>query len=395
MLIAWGVVYASLVAWIALIVGRGWFWLPQPQLDPVLFNLDTQRQDPAVVAVIPARNEEAVLGKTLPTVLNQEYEGEFRVILVDDRSEDGTVSVARSAAKHSGFPDRLNILPGQPLPDSWAGKVWAMNQGVDLAIAGPADFIWFTDADIAHDPGMLRALVKKATVEDLDLVSLMAQLRIDTRWDRLLIPAFVYFFAKLYPFQFVNSPRQRTAGAAGGCLLVRRQTLEEAGGVMAIRSALIDDCALGRLIKEHGGRIWLGFTHCIRSVRVYGTLQSIWDMVARSAFHQLNYSVMKLVGTVVGMLLVYFVPPVATIVGIVCVITSAPGSIGLVTVGGATWGLMTISFLPILRHQHSGIWSVPLLPVAGALYTAMTVSSAWRHATGRSGMWKGRPYSGG
>lgn len=395
MLIAWIVTCTSLVAWIALIVGRGMFWLPQPQLHPAKSKLDTQRQHPAVVAVIPARNEEAVLGKTLPTVLNQEYEGELRVILVDDRSEDDTVSVVCSAAEHSGFPDRLNILPGQPLPDGWAGKVWAMNQGVDLATAGPADFIWFTDADVAHDPGMLQALVEKATAEDLDLVSLMAQLRIDTHWDRLLIPAFVYFFAKLYPFRFVNNPQRRTAGAAGGCLLVRRRTLEEAGGVTAIRSALIDDCALGRLIKEHGGRIWLGFTRCIRSVRVYGTLRSIWDMVARSAFHQLNYSVMKLVGTVVGMLLIYLVPPVATIVGIVSVITGAPGSIGLATVGGATWGLMTISFLPILHHQRSGIWSAPLLPVAGALYTAMTVSSAWRHATGRSGMWKGRPYSGG
>ncbi len=218
MLIAWIIVCASLAAWIALIVGRGGFWLPQPQLHPTQSNLDAQCQGPAVVAVIPARNEEAVLGKTLPTVLNQEYEGEFRVILVDDRSKDDTVSVARSAAEHSGFPGRLNVLPGQPLPDGWAGKVWAMNQGVDLATTGPADFIWFTDADVAHDPGMLRALVEKATAEDLDLVSLMAQLQIDTCWDRLLVPAFVYFFAKLYPFRFVNNPRRCTAGAAGGCI---------------------------------------------------------------------------------------------------------------------------------------------------------------------------------
>ena len=394
MLIAWVVVYASLVAWIVLIVGRGGFWLPRPQLDPIQSDLDAQRRDPAVVAVIPARNEEAVLGKTLPTVLNQQYAGELRVILVDDRSEDDTSSIAHRAAEQSEFPQRLTVLPGQPLPENWAGKVWAMSQGAELAAAGPSDYIWFTDADIAHDPGMLQALVEKATADNLDLVSLMAQLRVDTRWDQLLIPAFVYFFAKLFPFRFVNNPRLRTAGAAGGCILVRRKALEEAGGVEAIRSALIDDCALGQLIKGHGGRVWLGFTQAIRSARVYGTLSSIWDMVARSAFHQLGYSVLKLIGTVIGMLLIYVVPPVATIAGIASAVIGTPGSAGVAMVGGAAWGLMTISFLPILRHQRSGIWLAPLLPIAGVLYTAMTVSSAWRHVTGRSGMWKGRPYLG-
>jgi len=394
MLIAWGVVGACLVAWIVLIVGRGGFWLPQPQLDPIQSNLETQRRDPVVVAVIPARNEEAVLEVTLPTVLNQQYAGELRVILVDDRSEDDTSSVSRCAAGRSEFPHRLTVLPGQPLPDNWAGKVWAMNQGAKLAATEPSDYVWFTDADIAHDPGMLQALVEKATAENLDLVSLMARLRVDTRWDQLLIPAFVYFFAKLFPFRFVNDLRRRTAGAAGGCILVRRSALEKAGGVVAIRSALIDDCALGRLIKGHGGRVWLGFTHGVQSVRVYGTLRSIWDMVARSAFHQLGYSVLGLIGTVIGMLLIYAAPPVATIVGIVCAVIGTPGGASLAMVGGAAWGLMTISFLPILRHQRSEIWPAPLLPIAGVLYTAMTVSSAWRHVTGRSGMWKGRPYSG-
>jgi len=394
MLIAWVVVGASLVAWIVLIVGRGGFWLPRPQLNPIQSNFDERRQDPAVVAVIPARNEEAVLGETLPTVLNQEYSGELRVILVDDRSEDDTSSVARRAADQSEFPHRLTVLPGQPLPDNWAGKVWAMNQGATLAAAGPSDYVWLTDADIAHNPGMLQALVEKATADNLDLVSLMAQLRVDSRWDQLLIPAFVYFFAKLFPFRFVNNPRRRTAGAAGGCILVRRNILEAAGGVEAIRSALIDDCALGRLIKRHGGRVWLGFTQAIRSVRSYGTLSSIWDMVARSAFHQLDYSVVKLVGTVIGMLLIYVVPPVATIAGIASAVIGTPGGTTLTIVGGAAWGLMTISFIPILQHQRSGIWLAPLLPIAGVLYTAMTVSSAWRHVTGRSGMWKGRPFSG-
>jgi len=394
MLIAWVVASASLAAWIVLIVGRGGFWLPRPQLDPIQSNLDTQRRDPVVVAVIPARNEEAVLGETLPTVLGQQYAGELRVILVDDRSEDDTSAVARRAAEGSEYSQRLTVHPNQPLPEKWAGKVWAMNCGTQLAAQEQADYVWFTDADIAHDPGMLQALVGKATEENLDLISLMAQLRIDTRWDQLLIPAFVYFFAKLYPFRFVNNPRRRTAGAAGGCILVRRSTLEKAGGIEAIRSALIDDCALGRLIKRNGGRVWLGFTRSVWSVRVYGTLRSIWDMVARSAFHQLSYSVLKLMGTVIGMLLIYVAPPVATIAGIVCAVIGTPGGTSLAIVGGATWGLMTVSFLPILRHQRAGLWPALLLPIAGVLYTAMTVSSAWRHVTGRSGMWKGRPYSG-
>ena len=394
MVAAWTIICVSLGIWVVLIVGRGGFWLPRPQLNPSQSGISSQQEAISVVAVIPARNEEAVIGETLPTVLSQDYPGEFRVILVDDQSEDRTVAIARRAAEQSGFPHRLTVLAGQPLPSGWAGKVWAMSQGAELAAEGPSTYIWFTDADIAHDPGTLQTLVQKAATENLDLVSLMAQLRVDSHWDRLLIPAFVYFFAKLYPFRFVNNPRRRTAGAAGGCILVRRQALEKAGGVAGLRSALIDDCALGRLIKRHGGRIWLGFTQTVQSVRAYGTLRSVWDMVARSAFHQLNYSVMKLIGTVIGMLLIYAAPPIATVAGALAAVAGNPGGIGLAMLGGATWGLMTLSFVPILRHQHSGIWQALLLPVAGALYTAMTISSAWRHATGRSGMWKGRPYSG-
>ena len=393
-LIAWIVVAASLAAWIVLIVGRGGFWIARPQLNPANSSLDTERQVPKVVAVIPARNEEAVLGVTLPTMLNQRYAGELRVIVVDDHSEDDTAVVAHRTAEQSDYPDRLTVHPNDPLPAKWAGKVWAMNSGTELAAAEGADYVWFTDADIAHDSGMLRALVEKATDENLDLVSVMAQLRIDSRWDRLLIPAFVYFFAKLYPFRFVNNSRRRMAGAAGGCILVRRSTLEKAGGLEAIRSALIDDCALGRLIKKQGGRIWLGFTRNVWSVRVYGTLRSIWDMVARSAFHQLSYSMWKLIGTLLGMLLIYAAPPAATIAGLACLAVGIHGSAVLAITGGATWGLMTISFIPILKHQRAGLWPAPLLPIAGVLYTAMTVSSAWRHVTGRSGMWKGRTYSG-
>jgi hopene-associated glycosyltransferase HpnB len=386
MSVVWAIGCVSLAIWIVLIVGRGSFWLPRPQLR-LSQQHDKLKQPISVVAVIPARNEKDVICETLPTVLSQDFPGEFRVILVDDRSDDRTAATALQAAEQSGFAHRLTVLPGTQLPEGWAGKVWAMNQGTTQALAELADYIWFTDADIAHDSGVLQALVLKAVTEDLDLVSVMAQLRIDSRWDQLLIPAFVYFFAKLYPFRFVNNPRLRTAGAAGGCILVRRKTLEDAGGIAAIRSALIDDCALGKLIKRHGGRVWLGFTKAVRSVRVYGTLQSVWDMVARSAFHQLNYSIIKLVGTVIGMLFIYAAPPAITLIGLLA------SEIGPTLLGGATWALMTLSFIPILRHQQAGIWQAPLLPIAGVLYTAMTVSSAWRHATGRGGMWKGRPYA--
>lgn len=392
MSVVWAIGCVSLAIWIVLLAGRGGFWLAKPQLHPVQQPVEKQK-DISVVAVIPARNEEDVLGETLPTVLSQDFPGRFRVILVDDRSEDRTAAIAQQAAEQCGFAHRLTVLTGTPLPEGWAGKVWAMNQGVQAA-AGAEDFLWFTDADIAHGPGVLQALVQKAVTEDLDLVSVMAQLRMVSRWDRLLIPAFVYFFAKLYPFRFVNNPKLRTSGAAGGCILVRRKALEDAGGIAAIRSALIDDCALGKLIKRHGGRVWLGFAHAVRSVRIYGTLQSVWDMVARSAFHQLNYSIIKLLGTVIGMLLVYAAPPVVTFIGIATFVAGISGGLGLAALGAVTWALMALSFVPILRHQQAPLWQARLLPVAGILYTAMTISSALRHATGRGGMWKGRPYAG-
>jgi hopene-associated glycosyltransferase HpnB len=392
MVTAWLVGCASFVAWIVLMIGRGGFWRPLPLLDAAHEMPDLRENPPSVAAIIPARNEESVLAQTLPSVLGQEYDGPFRVILVDDRSEDATSEVALRAAEASGCSNRLTVHSGQTLPHGWAGKVWALHQGA--ALAGAAEYLWLTDADIEHDPGVLRSLVAQATHDRLDLVSLMARLRIDALWDRLLIPAFVYFFAKLYPFRWINDVLRRTAGAAGGCVLVRRKTLDEAGGVEAIRGALIDDCALGRLVKGHGGRIWLGFTNSVRSVRVYGTLRSVWDMVARSAFHQLGYSVPMLIGTVIGMLLIYAAPPIIAIGGFLLAAGGTPGGVPLGAVGVAAWGLMTFSFVPLLRHQRSWLWLAPLLPLAGVLYTAMTLSSAWRYATGRGGMWKGRPYTG-
>jgi len=416
MLALWGVAAASLAAWIWLLVGRGFFWWPTPRLERAASGAKPPAR--SVVAVVPARNEAEILPTTLPTVLAQDCTWPFRVVLVDDRSEDGTASVARATADANPAGDRLEIVDGGPLPAGWSGKVRAMHQGVEAARgclvsrrldrsapqaasaacvgAWPAakrpDFLWFTDADVAHEPWVLGALIAEAEAEDLDLVSVMATLRVESAWDRLLVPAFVYFFAKLYPFRFVGEPRRRDAGAAGGCILVRRSALDRAGGLAEIRSALIDDCALGRLIKRSGGRIWLGFSEGVRSVRGYGSLGSVWEMVARSAYTQLGHSPLMLVGTILGMLFLYALPPLACLGGAIALAFDGTVAIPLVAVGGAAWGLMGASFVPLLRHHDVG-WAVaPFLPVAGVLYTGMTVSSAWRHWRGRGGAWKGRTY---
>ena len=387
----WGLAAASLLAWIGLLVGRGLFWWPSPRLE--LLAMDAKAPGCSVVAVIPARNEAEVIPRTLPTVLTQDYRGPFRVVLVDDRSEDETASVARAVAEESSAEDRLTVQSGEPLPAGWSGKVWAMQQGAAAASAVDApEFLWFTDADIIHEPWVLSALVDRAEADGLDLVSAMATLRVDSLWDKLLVPAFVYFFAKLYPFRFVGNPRRRNAGAAGGCILVRRSVLERAGGLEAVGSALIDDCALGRLVKQAGGRIWLGFSQSVRSVRGYGSLASVWRMVARSAYTQLGHSPLVLGGTIFGMLFLYALAPIACIGGAIAAAFGVPGTVSLAAIGAATWGLMSASFVPMLQHHGVGWWTAPLLPVAGVLYTAMTVSSAWRHTRGRGGAWKGRTY---
>jgi hopene-associated glycosyltransferase HpnB len=386
----WGWAGASLLAWIGLLVGRGFYWWPSPRLEPP--ETDSGASDRAVVAIIPARDEADVLPITLPTVLNQGHRARLQVRVVDDRSTDGTASAARAAAEALSAIDRFEVLSGASLPTGWSGKVWAMHQGASTAEAQRADFLWLTDADVAYEPWVLGALVQKAEACGLDLVSTMATLRVDSLWDRLLVPSFVYFFAKLYPFRFVGNPRRRTAGAAGGCVLVRRSALEEAGGLVAIRSALIDDCALGRLIKRAGRRTWLGFSQGVRSVRSYGSLSSVWRMVARSAYTQLGYSPLRLIGTILGMMFLYAVAPVTCVGGAVAAGLGVPGALLLTAIGGTAWVLMAASFVPLLRHHDVGWWFAPLLPVAGVLYTAMTVSSAWEHLRGRGGAWKGRTY---
>jgi len=378
----------SCAAWIALLFAHGFFWWLSPRLDRPVGGRTRGGSDRSVVAVIPARNEADLLPKTLPTVLAQDYPGPFRVTLVDDRSDDGTADVACASADRASVP--LTILSGDPLPDGWSGKVWALHQGTTSGEI--PDFFWLTDADIAHEPWVLSALIDRAEADERDLVSVMAKLHVGSGWDRLLIPAFVYFFAKLYPFRRVNRHRRPRAAAAGGCVLVRRGALERAGGFAALRSALIDDCALARRIQESGGRLWLGFSDGVRSVRQYGGLGAVWEMVARSAYTELRYSPLLLAGTVFGMLWLYALPPAALVAGAMAGGWGAGGGWTTAAVGAGAWALMAGSFIPILRHHCVSAVVSPLLPIAGVLYTAMTLSSARRHALGQGGAWKGRTY---
>jgi len=330
-----------------------------------------------VTAVIPARNEAATIGRTVGSLLAQDYPGELSVIVVDDNSDDGTAEAA-------GSDPRLRVIPGAPLADGWTGKLWAVSQGVREAGTAP-DYLLLTDADIEHDPGNLKRLVYKAETDGRHLVSLMVKLRCESFWERLLIPAFVFFFQKLYPFPAVNDPNSRIAAAAGGCMLVRRETLEAAGGIDAIRSAVIDDCALARLIKKRGS-IWLGLATRTRSLRAYDGLVEIWDMVARTAYVQLRHSPLALVGTLAGMAVIYLVPPLAFAVG--TALRQGP----LASAGMIAWLLMALAYAPTLALYGRFVAWALVLPVSAGLYTLMTLSSAMRHWRGRGAGWKGRHY---
>ena len=363
-----------LAIWAYLIAFRGGFWLARERDDR------NQPADPpvwpAVTAVVPARDEADVIARSIGSLLAQDYPGPFRVVLVDDNSSDGTARVAER------LPDArvLTVVNGAPLPAGWTGKLWAMSQGVEAATRGDAPkYLLLTDADIAHAPDNLRRLVARAEAGNLALTSLMARLSCANAAERLLIPAFVYFFAMVYPFAKVNDRKSRTAGAAGGVMLARSDALEAAGGIAAIRTALIDDCTLGALMKGQGP-IWLGLTDRAESIRPYGSVGEIGRMISRSAYAQLNYSPLILVGALAGLFVTYLAGPLLTIF--------APSPwrwVGLVA-----WLLMALSFQPMLRfYRRSPLWGLAL-PVVGALYTAFTLQSAidvWR---GRGGAWKGR-----
>ena len=403
---------AAAVVWVYLVVAHGGYWRASQWLPPVAREPDRW---PDVVAIVPARNEAEMLPVTLPALLGQDYPGTLSVILVDDASSDGTAEVATRLGRASARALRVVSGTAPPAPDApeppgapgpWAGKVWAMAQGLAAAgrpaarppggppsaapDGGPgAGYVLFTDADIAWAAGTLRALVAAAEGDDRDLVSQMALLRTANRWERVVVPAFVYFFAQLYPFRRVNLPRSRTAAAAGGCMLVRRGALERSGGVAPIRGALIDDVAMGAMIKAQRGRCWLGLSRQVVSVRPYPRLADLWQMVARSAYTQLNYSPPLLVATLIGLLFLYALPPAAAIIGLAAGLQPAPAALAA-GAGLAGWALMSLSYLPMLRLYRLSPLRAPGLPLTALLYAAMTADSARRHYAGGGAQWRGR-----
>ena len=376
----------SLAAWLYLVFANGRFWLCDQRLDG---RHAAPERWPSVVAVVPARNEADVIARSVRSLFDQDYPGPFRIVLVDDESEDGTAAEAERVAKGHERGHRLVIERTGERPEGWVGKMWAVHNGVQRAeIEAPhAEYWLLTDADVAHSSGNLRRLVAKAEGERLDLASLMVRLHAETRLEQLLVPAFVYFFQKLYPFPRVNDPTSRTAAAAGGCALVRCAALARAGGIESLRGEIIDDCALGAAVKREG-RIWLGLAETERSIRAYGGAGGVWSMVARSAFTQLRHSWVLLAGTALGLALLYVVPPVLVVAAPLGV---APLAVGT---GAAAWALMAASFTPTLALYGRSAWWGFALPLAGLLYAGMTLDSARRHVRSQGAEWKGRPGAG-
>jgi len=353
---------SAVLAWSYLIFARGGFWRAADRDDEPGAIADLGAW-PSVAAVIPARDESDVIGTNLATLLRQDYPGPLRVIVVDDDSSDETARVAREAGAGTGAP--VDVLRAPALAPGWTGKLAAIAHGIRHAetAAEPPDYVLLTDADIAHAPDTLRMLVARARSDRLVLHSLMAKLCVERAGERAFIPAFVFFFAMLYPYAWVNRRYRAIAAAAGGCMLVERVALARAGGIAAIRGELIDDCALARLLKPHGA-IRVTLTERARSTRVYRSLGEIRRMIARTAFAQLRYSPWLLGGTVVAMAVVFVAPPFVT------PFAHDPLARGLALLA---WVAMTLA-----------------LPAIAAIYVAWTLDSALRHWRGRGGEWKGR-----
>ncbi|MER6503498.1 glycosyltransferase [Streptomyces sp. NPDC001455] len=379
--VAW-IATGSLAAWVWLLLGQGFFWRTDQRM-PVR---RAPERWPSVAIVVPARDEADMLPVSLPSLLTQDYPGVAEVFVVDDCSEDGTGDVARAlSVRYGGLPVTVTS-PGEPEP-GWTGKLWAVRHGMALARARRPEYLLLTDADIAHEPDSLRELVSAAVSGGFDLVSQMARLRVSSVWERLVVPAFVYFFSQLYPFRWVNRAGARTAAAAGGCVLLRTKAADRARVPESIRQAVIDDVSLARAVRRGGGRIWLGLAERVDSVRPYPRLADLWRMVARSAYTQLRHSPVLLLGTVLGLALVYLAPPVALVAGLLS------GDPVAALAGGAAWAVMAGTYLPMLRYYRQSPWSAPLLPFTALLYLLMTVDSAVRHHRGRGAAWKGRTYA--
>jgi hopene-associated glycosyltransferase HpnB len=360
--------------WAYLLAARGQFWRgtvrdastpPRPQ------------RWPSVAVVIPARNEAECIAASVQSLSQQTYAGNFRIIVVDDDSSDGTNAIARAAAA-TGARNLSVVTSGGP-PAGWTGKLWALRQGIAAAETTQPDYLLLTDADIVHAPDSLSWLVAQSLSGHFVLTSLMAKLRCESLAERSHVPAFIYFFQMLFPFSWVYRSDCRTAAAAGGCMLVRADALARAGGIDSIRNSLIDDCSLAARLKAIGP-IWLGLTDRVRSIRPYPAFADVRQMIARSAYAQLRFSPLRLAGTIAGMALTFLAPPLLALF-------AAGWAQGL---GLAVWLAMAASFVPTLRfYRLSPLWGLAL-PAIAALYSLYTLDSAYRHLRRRGGQWKGR-----
>jgi hopene-associated glycosyltransferase HpnB len=380
----------SLGSWVYLVLSRERFWETDIRLDE---RARFRGPWPNVAVLVPARDETGMLPQTLPSLLNQDYPSDYQVFVIDDGSSDGTADTAMNVARLEGMAHRIHVTKARPAPEGWRGKVWALQQGLNATVGHRPRFLLLTDADILHPPDNLRKMVAKALDDELDVVSIMARLRAQGLWERLLMPAFSFFFSMLFPFRWVASPDKPTAAAAGGCLLVRRAALERAGGFRAISGALIDDVALAKAVKGSGGALWLGHSGEVRSIRAYGSLGAIWGMVARSAYDQLGYSPLNLLGTIAVMTVIFLAPPVVALTGAISMALNWPGSEpewAAIVVGVAAWETISSAYISNLRlygqHREHGL----LMPFVALLYMLMTISAAVRHHLGRSPEWKGR-----
>jgi hopene-associated glycosyltransferase HpnB len=394
----------SLAIWLYLAVARGSFWRLH-EFDDDTAKHEPPRDWPSVVAVVPARNESTTIAQALTSLLKQNFPGEFSVVLVDDHSEDATAQIASQAASELNAESRITIRTAAPLPAGWTGKLWALNEGLSQVTASPSSdhsgaalsraeprgplrpslapsYYWFTDADIVHAPDTLHRLVARAKHDQLDLTSLMVLLQAKSLPEQALIPAFLFFFLKLYPPRWIADPKARTAGAAGGCILLRSEALQRMGGLAAIRNEVIDDCALARAVKRSDGRLWMGLTRASISLRAYTTFAETRDMIARTAFTQLRYSPLLLLGTLAAMFLTYLAPA-----AILFAFAHRPAAQIL---GACTWLLMSRLYLPTIRfYRLSPAWAVTL-PLTALFYSYATFLSAVRYHLGRGAQWKGR-----
>jgi hopene-associated glycosyltransferase HpnB len=363
--------------WLTLVLGRGGFW----RIKKWMLPLPAAEVPPRSVAVvIPARNESDVIGSAIASLAAQQPSGPLSIFVVDDESDDGTAEIAKRAAAIASATTQVSVIRSRPLPTGWTGKMWAVAQGVEQALGTHPDYVLLTDADIEHPPRSVSTLVALADAEDLSLASVMVKLKTDTLAEKALMPAFTFFFFLLYPPAWTRNPRRKTAGAAGGCMLVRPSALTKAGGMAAIRNEIIDDCALSRIIKRSGGRVWLGISSDIRSLRGYGGAGAIGRMIARTAYNQLHHSPFLLLGTLAG-LFVTFLLPLLLLLGT----NSAARTLGVVA-----WLLMTLAYMPTVRfHRLHPLWAVSL-PAAAVFYSGATIYSALQFHAGRGGQWKGR-----